>query len=292
MRPWSLGAKAADCCIQVVSYWRQSERLRHLRHCAPIDLLHYYCIVQGLVETCLSCNLWVIGIVNYRALPKVQDSFEALLEWKLVIAINLANFIRTVLILALPMGRVELPYGRRLIGLRLRGGGMYQGSAVSFVLCLGNALAAASLHWAGAAPGEEGQEHVELWPAVLVFSLAASVNLLFSAVWLLSLCVERQALNRAPLPLHDVLAARGRRGPPEPVDVAFGLLKSTGEDGFVCVICMEDLSLGCEVGRLECNHVFHAGCIRAWVQQAARRAAACPLRCFAPAEPRAMSVAL
>ncbi|CAK0879760.1 unnamed protein product [Prorocentrum cordatum] len=87
----------------------------------------------------------------------------------------------------------------------------------------------------------------------------------------------------APLPLHDVLAARGRRGPPEPVDVAFGLLKSTGEDGYVCVICMEDLSLGCEVGRLECNHVFHAGCIRAWVQQAARRAAACPLRCFAPA---------
>lgn len=244
-------------------------------------MLYYYCIFQGIVEVCLCCNLWVIGIANYRVLPKVQDSFEALNEWKLMIAINVANLFRTVFLLALPAGQ-ELLHDQRLFGLR--GVGMYQGSAVSGVLCLGSAWQAACMHGAVLQEEEDGRGLVELWPAVLAFSLAACLNLLFSCVWVLAMYVERQGLRGASLPVH-AMPSRGWQGQRELVDVTFGILKKAPGGSSVCVICLDDLSLGCSVGRLECNHVFHASCIRAWVWESSRRTVACPLRCPAPPRP-------
>jgi len=257
-----------------------------LMNCTPTGMLYYCCIFQGFVEVCLCCNLWATGIANFRVLPKVHDSLEALLEWKLVFAINVANFFRAVFLLALPVGE-ELIHDQRLFGLR--GGGMCQGSAVSGVLCLGSAWGAASMH--GAALREEGRGLAEQWPSVLVFSLSACVNFLLSCVWVLSMWIEGQGLRRASLPLH-ALPSRGAQGRRELVDVTFGLLKSPLEVGSVCVICLDDLSLGCSVGRLECSHVFHAGCIRTWVRESSRWAVACPLRCSATSRPGSILVSL
>lgn len=45
-----------------------------------------------------------------------------------------------------------------------------------------------------------------------------------------------------------------------------------------CVICLGDLSEGCEVGMLPCGHVFHNSCIQVWLKSG-RSAARCPMRC-------------
>mmetsp|Transcript_33126 Transcript_33126/g.60752 ORF Transcript_33126/g.60752 Transcript_33126/m.60752 type:complete len:235 (+) Transcript_33126:100-804(+) len=42
-----------------------------------------------------------------------------------------------------------------------------------------------------------------------------------------------------------------------------------------CHVCLEELQEGDDVGQLKCGHVFHARCIKQWMQ----RGRGCPLRC-------------
>mmetsp|Transcript_12012 Transcript_12012/g.22635 ORF Transcript_12012/g.22635 Transcript_12012/m.22635 type:complete len:289 (-) Transcript_12012:223-1089(-) len=44
-----------------------------------------------------------------------------------------------------------------------------------------------------------------------------------------------------------------------------------------CVICLSDFEPSCEVTRLACGHVFHAGCIKNWLVRSGHDQ--CPYRC-------------
>jgi len=55
-------------------------------------------------------------------------------------------------------------------------------------------------------------------------------------------------------------------------------LQEEGEEAETCVICLQDLELGEEVGELACCHRFHFSCLDAWIKSRSHPPW-CPLRC-------------
>jgi hypothetical protein len=67
--------------------------------------------------------------------------------------------------------------------------------------------------------------------------------------------------------------------PPKPEVTSFVVHDVASEcRDSACVICLEDFSVDCTVGRLPCGHIFHYDCVDGWLM-AARPQAWCPMRC-------------
>jgi hypothetical protein len=70
----------------------------------------------------------------------------------------------------------------------------------------------------------------------------------------------------------------GGRDPPMLPVTSFEVRVGSERRDLVCSICLDELSPGCLAGRLPCEHVYHDGCIRRWLESGHGRVR-CPMRC-------------
>lgn len=220
-------------------------------------LLFEFCFRQALVEVVISKMFVVIAIMATVKGPPPD-------EWKFAMVVLCLSVVRAALFLALG-GRCRSPDSGGLASRRTTI--MYiQGSILSFSICSGYAYLLLDLFGYAADPPDRPPFSAMTLTCV-VPSLFLSFHWVFSCfgpaeVQRREAIAREKSLERIPVSLSQV--------------ETFELCPdSPGTWDSPCVICMDDFSEGCEVGRLPCAHAFHDACIREWLSSRDR----CPMRC-------------
>merc|ERR1712032_26388 len=109
--------------------------------------------------------------------------------------------------------------------------------------------------------------------------------MVLSALWMMTRCLTYESNNDG-----EHVSNRQRHIPsntgehtisglPRPKVISCVLDESMAEcTGSLCTICLDDLSLGANVGMLACGHAFHYECVHAWLKHHWWEPR-CPMRC-------------
>jgi len=222
-------------------------------------LLFDFCFRQALVEVVMSKMFLVIAIMaSVKGDP--PD------EWKGALAVLCLSVARAVVFLAAG-GKCRSPdigglASRRTLIMYI------QGSFLSLSICSGYAYLFLDLFGYGRQAWRPDK------PPFGAMSMVCQIPTVFlSFLWVFS-CFGPADTNRREAISRDKSLDR------VPISLShietFVLCPdSSGTWDSPCVICMDDFTEGCEVGRLPCAHAFHDACIREWLGCRDR----CPMRC-------------